>query len=197
MFACISFHLGNLSKLNDILHWIFYNIMQLTTPTINLSTKRLTWRLMLRQMRESIVHQTLLVQEANETKQIKSSDKWHCASWRYVISRLSRTKHHFTWSNKRVVDTVITTTTGIHKAGPAHLRAVWGPSQTAGRWSTGRWASPAVPRASSSGPRWRPCLTSAGISTWPPPGTAWLMVWNQQHAILRQGNLSFTCTFLW
>jgi len=85
-FARVSFHLGNLS--NDILHWIFYNIMQLTTPTINLSTKR--WRLMLQQMRESIVHQTLLVQEAYETKKIKSSDwpKWHCVSWRYIISCL-------------------------------------------------------------------------------------------------------------
>jgi len=50
----------------------------------------LKWRPMLRQMRESMLRQTLHLRIAIDTKKIQSSDwpKWRCALWPYVISQL-------------------------------------------------------------------------------------------------------------
>jgi len=63
---------------------------------INLSTERLKWRPMLRQMRESMLRQTLLVRVTSDIHKIQTSDwpKLRCVLWRYIISA-------FCWSMGR------------------------------------------------------------------------------------------------
>ena len=57
---------------------------------IYVSTEHLKWCLVLRQMRESMLCQTLHVCIVSDTRNIQSCDwpKWCCALWRYIISCL-------------------------------------------------------------------------------------------------------------
>jgi len=68
---------------------------------VQLMTECLKWRLMLRQMRESPLHQILLVPLAIDTHKIYSFDwpKWCCALWCYIISHclLDQTSFQMVW----------------------------------------------------------------------------------------------------
>ena len=93
---------------NVICFCCFYFFLGSEFEVINLSTESLKWRPMLRQMRVSMLRQTLLVSVASNTRKIQSSNwlNWR-ALWHYVISRFCLTKHHFRRSDKRVVDVSI------------------------------------------------------------------------------------------
>ena len=66
------------------------SVLYHNTCLINVLTERLKWRPMLRQMRESMLRQTLHVSIASNIQMIQSSDwpKLCCALWRYVTSPL-------------------------------------------------------------------------------------------------------------
>ena len=73
------------------------------THTINVSTEHLKRRLMLWQLRVSMLSQTLHV--AIYIQKIQSSDwtKSRCALWHSQFPAFCHTKHHFRWSDKQVV----------------------------------------------------------------------------------------------
>jgi len=69
---------------------IYLKLCTFSLNAINVSTLCLNWRLLLWQMRESTLRQTLHVRIASDTQKIQSSDwpKWCCTLWCYVNSRL-------------------------------------------------------------------------------------------------------------
>ena len=72
-------------KAYEWIYWyVFYSLV------INVWTEGLKWRLMLRQMRESMFCETIHVEVASHTWAIQSFDlsKWHCALWLNISSRL-------------------------------------------------------------------------------------------------------------
>ena len=75
---------------------------------INVLAEHFKWRLMLRQLWDSMLRQTLPVHIASDTKDsVFRSPKWRCALWRYLISHLLSYQRWFRWSISRVLSIII------------------------------------------------------------------------------------------
>jgi len=74
--------------------------------TFDESTECLKWRPLLRQMRESMLRQTLHVRVASDTQKIKSSEwpTWLCVK---KFATIFQAKCHFRWPDKWAVDASI------------------------------------------------------------------------------------------